>query len=64
MPLVDHLEELRQRVLRSLVAVVVATMVMILVSDQHLQILLVDLLVFSELEINIPKVENLVKQVV
>ena len=44
-------------------AVVVATMVMILVSDQHLQILLVDLLVFSELELYVLMVENLVKRV-
>ena len=44
-------------------AVVVATMVMILVSDQHLQILLVDLLVFSERELYVLIVENLVKLV-
>ena len=38
-----------------------ATVVMILVLIRHLQILLVDLMVFGEVEVNIPKVENLVK---
>ena len=45
-------------------AVVVATMVMMLVSDQHLQILLVDLMVCLGLEIYVLMVENLVKWVV